>query len=249
MLHGMGMTSLVAGACRDVRATIRRTGFVPEADMRSDMDLQKDVAAELKWEPRLREDEIGVTVRDGVVTLTGFVPDYAQRRVAAKAAERVVGVRAVAQELVVKVPEAAQRSDTELAHQVVNALAWDIEVPDGKIKARVENGWVTLEGEVDWQYQRGSAERAVRYLTGVRGVNNMVTIKPHASPYDVAQHIKAALHRTAEADAKKIQVTASDGKVTLTGTVRSWPERADIERAAWSASGVTAVDDRLAVIL
>src|SRR5512132_3959974 len=110
MLHGMGMTSLVAGACRDVRATIRRTGFVPEADMRSDMDLQKDVAAELKWEPRLREDEIGVTVRDGVVTLTGFVPDYAQRRVAAKAAERVVGVRAVAQELVVKVPEAYQRS-------------------------------------------------------------------------------------------------------------------------------------------
>jgi osmotically-inducible protein OsmY len=217
--------------------------------MRSDTELQKDVIAELKWEPRLREDEIGVTVRDGVVTLTGFVPDYAQRRVAAKAAERVVGVRAVAQELMVKVPQPFHRSDTELAHQVVNALAWDIEVPDDKIKARVQDGWVTLEGDVDWQYQRSSAERAVRYLTGVKGVNNFINIKPHASPYDVAQHIKAALHRTAEADAKKIQVTAADGKVTLTGTVRSWPERAEIERAAWSASGVTSVDDRLAVVL
>ena len=217
--------------------------------MRSDTELQKDVIAELKWEPKLREDEIGVTVRDGVVTLTGFVPDYAQRRVAARAAERVVGVRAVAQELMVKVPQPFQRSDTELAHQVVNALAWDIEVPDDKIKARVQDGWVTLEGDVDWQYQRSSAERAVRYLTGVKGVNNFINVKPHASPYDVAQHIKAALHRTAEADAKKIQVTAADGKVTLTGTVRSWPERAEIERAAWSASGVTSVDDRLAVVL
>ena len=248
-MDGVGMTSLVADACLDVGATMGRTGCVPEAHMRSDTDLQKDVIAELKWEPRLREDEIGVTVRDGVVTLTGFVPDYAQRRVAAKAAERVAGVRAVAQELMVKVPQPYQRSDTELAHQVVNALAWDIEVPDDKIKARVQDGWVTLEGDVDWQYQRSSAERALRYLTGVKGVNNFINLKPHASPHDVAQHIKAALHRTAEADAKKIQVTAADGKVTLTGTVRSWPERAEIERAAWSASGVTSVDDRLAVVL
>jgi osmotically-inducible protein OsmY len=212
------------------------------------MELQKDVAAELKWEPRLREEEIGVTVRDGVVTLTGFVPDYSQRRVAAKAAERVAGVRAVAQDLVVKMPEAHQRSDTELAHQIVNALAWDIEVPNEKIKAKVDNGWVTLDGEVDWQYQRNAAERTVRYLTGIKGVNNLIVIKPHASPYDVAQHIKAALHRSAEADARKIQVTASDGTVTLTGTVRSWPERTEVERAAWSANGVTAVDDRLAVV-
>jgi osmotically-inducible protein OsmY len=213
------------------------------------MELQKDVAAELKWEPRLREEEIGVTVRDGVVTLTGFVPDYSQRRVAAKAAERVAGVRAVAQDLVVKMPEAHQRSDTELAHQIVNALAWDIEVPNEKIKAKVDNGWVTLDGEVDWQYQRNAAERTVRYLTGIMGVNNLIVIKPHASPYDVAQHIKAALHRSAEADARKIQVTASDGTVTLTGTVRSWPERTEVERAAWSANGVTAVADRLAVVL
>jgi len=217
--------------------------------MRTDMELQKDVVEELKWEPRLTEDEIGVAVKDGVVTLTGFVPDYAQRRTAAKAAERVNGVRAVAQELVVKVPDMFRHSDTELAHRVVNALAWDVEVPNEKIKAKVENGWVTLEGTVDWQYQRNAAERAVRYLGGIKGVSNTITIAPTASPYDVAQHIKAALHRTADVEAKGIQVTASDGKVVLTGTVRSWPERADVERAAWSASGVMAVDDRLAVMV
>lgn len=216
--------------------------------MKTDLDLQKDVAAELKWEPRLKEDEIGIAVKDGVVTLTGSVPDYAQRRIAAKAVERVVGVRAVAQELTVKVPDMHRRSDTELAHQVVNALSWDIEVP-GTVKAKVEDGWVTLEGEVEWQYQRNAAERAVRYLTGVKGVLNMVAIKAHASPADVVRHIKAALHRTADAEAKKVQVTATDGKVVLTGTVRSWPERAEVERAAWSASGVTAVDDRLAVVV
>ncbi len=217
--------------------------------MKSDTELQKDVAAELKWEPRIRDDEIGIAVRDGVVTLTGTVPDYAQRRAAVKAVERVIGVRAVAQELAVKVPDAFHRSDTDLAHQVVNTLTWDIEVPNQKIKARVEDGWVTLEGEVDWQFQRNAVERAVRYLTGIKGVSNLLKIKAHASSDDVAQHISAALGRSAEADArKKIKVTATDGKVTLTGTVRSWPERADVERAAWSATGVTAVDDRLAVV-
>jgi osmotically-inducible protein OsmY len=216
--------------------------------MRTDMELQKDVAEELKWEPRLKEDEIGVAVKDGVVTLTGFVPDYAQRRTAAKAAERVVGVRAVAQELVVKVPEMFHYSDTELAHRVVNALAWDVEVPNDKIQAKVEDGWVTLDGTVDWQYQRNAAERAVRYLGGIKGVANQIAIAPSASTYDVAQRIKAALHRTADVEAKRVEVTARDGKVVLSGTVRSWPERADIERAAWSASGVSAVDDRLAVV-
>jgi len=215
--------------------------------MKTDLDLQKDVAAELKWEPRLNEDEIGIAVKDGIVTLTGSVPDYSQRRIAAKAAERVAGVRAVAQELTVKVPDLFRRTDTELARQVVNALSWDIEVP-GTVKAKVDSGWVTLDGEVEWQWQRNAAERAVRYLTGVKGVSNQVTIKAYASPYDVAQGIKAALHRAADVEAKKVQVTAMDGKVVLTGTVRTWPERAEVERAAWSASGVTAVDDQLAVV-
>ena len=216
--------------------------------MKSDMELQKDVVAELKWEPRLREEEIGIAVREGVVTLTGTVPDYAQRRTAAQAAERVAGVRAVAQDLTVRVPDVFLRSDTELAHQVVNALAWDVEVPRDAIKAKVEEGWVTLEGEVKWQFERHAAERVVRYLIGIKGVSNLVSIKAHTSPYDVAQKIKAALHRGADADAQKVHVAELNGRVVLTGTVRSWPERADVERAAWSASGVTAVDDRLAVV-
>lgn len=215
--------------------------------MKTDLDLQKDVAAELKWEPRLEEDEIGIAVKDGVVTLTGSVPDYVQRRVAARAAERVAGVRAVAQNLAVKMPDIFRRSDTELAHQIVNALSWDIEVP-GTVKAKVEDGWVTLDGEVEWQFQRNAAERAVRYLMGVKGISNLLSIKTHVSPQDVAQRIKAALHRSAETDSRKVQVTALDGRVVLTGTVRSWPERADVERAAWSGHGVTAVDDRLAVV-
>ncbi len=216
--------------------------------MKTDKQLQMDIKEELKWEPRVRDEEIGIEVRDGVVTLMGTVPDYAQRMRAVRAVERVAGVRAVAQELTVKVPNTHLRSDTDLAHQVVNTLAWDTEVPFQAVKAKVDDGWVTLEGEVEWQFQRNAPERAVRYLSGVKGVSNLLKVKAHASTYDVAQHITAALSRSAEADAKKIKVTATGGKVTLTGTVRSWPERADAERAAWSATGVSEVDDRLAVI-
>ena len=216
--------------------------------MKTDIELQKDVVEELKWEPRVTDDEIGAVVRGGVVTLTGSVPNFAQKWAAVKAVERVAGVRAVAQELTVKMPEAHQKSDTELAHQIVNTLAWDIEVPHEKIKARIENGWVTLEGEVSWQFQRNSAERAVRYVSGVKGVSNLLTIKSIASTYNVAQHITEALRRSAENDAKKIVVAAIDGAVTLTGTVRSWSERIDAEHAAWGTTGVTTVDDRLAIV-
>ena len=216
--------------------------------MKADKQLQMDIKEELKWEPRVRDEEIAIEVHDGVVTLMGTVPDYAQRSRAVRAVERVAGVRAVAQELTVKVPNSHMRSDTDLAHQVVNTLAWDTEVPFQTVKTKVDDGWVTLEGEVEWQFQRNAPERAVRYLSGVKGVTNLLTVKAHASTYDVAQHISAALTRSAEADAKKINVTATGGKVTLTGTVRSWPERADAQRAAWSATGVTEVDDRLAVV-
>jgi len=216
--------------------------------MKSDTELQRDVSEELKWDPRVVDDEIGISVRSGVVTLTGSVPSFAQKLAAVEAVERVAGVRAVAQELSIKAADAFQQSDTELAHQILNTLAWDIEVPHQNIKARVENGWVTLEGEVDWQFQRTAAERVVRYLIGVKGVSNLLTIKSRVSKFDVAQHIKDALRRSADADSKKIQVDASGGKVILSGTVRSWSEKADAERAAWNTSGVTAVEDRLAIV-
>ena len=215
--------------------------------MKSDMQLQKDVAEELRWDPRVVDDDIAIGVHDGVVTLTGSVPNFAQRWAALKAVERVSGVRAVASELTVEMKATHSRSDTDLAQQVANTLEWDIEVPSDSIKARVENGWVTLEGSVDWQFQRNAAERAVRYLTGVKAVSNLVQLKSQVTPGDVAQRITAALKRTADTDANRIQVAAAGGKVTLTGTVRSWSERLDAEQAAWGAAGVTAVDDRLAV--
>lgn len=215
--------------------------------MKTDSQLQRDVIDELKWDPRVREAEIGVAAKDGVVTLTGFVDSYAQRTCAERAVERVGGVRVIAEELKVRLPGAFQRTDTDVAHAVANAMRWDIEVPDDRIKARVENGWVWLDGDVDWQYQRQAAERAVRYLTGVKGVTNAVRLTPRASAYDVTAKIKDALRRTAESDASKIHVDTKDGHVTLTGTVRSFAERADAERAAWAADGVTAVEDRLVV--
>jgi len=214
--------------------------------MKADAELLKDVSEELKWDPRVIDDEIGLSVRSGVVTLTGSVPSFAQKLAAVEAVERVIGVRAVAQELTVQVHE-SEETDTELAHQILNTLAWDVEVPHQNIRARIEKGWVTLEGEVDWQFQRNAVERVVRYLIGVKGVSNLVTIKPHVSKNDVTQHIEDALRRSADADSKRIQVAAKGSTVTLTGTVRSWTERADAERAAWSASGVTSVEDRISI--
>lgn len=215
--------------------------------MRTDTDLQHDVTGELQWDPSVREQEIAVAVRDGVVTLGGTVDSYASKLAALRAAERVAGVQAVADELEVKLPGASERSDTELAHQVVNALRWDVLVPENRVRARVEHGWVTLEGEVEWEYQRRAARRAVQNLTGVRGVTNLVALKSQASTLDVSQRIRDALRRQAEADAAMIEVEAHDGAVTLRGTVHSWAERRQAEQAAWGAPGVTRVDDRLVV--
>ena len=215
--------------------------------MKSDRQLQMDVSDELRWDPRVAEMEIAVAAKDGVVTVSGTVKNFAQKHAVERAVERVSGVKAIADELTINLPIAFQRSDTDLAHSAVRALEWNIEVPDEGIKARVEKGWVTLEGSAEWAYQRSAAERAVRYLIGVKGVSNLIVLKPKASAFEVGKKIKDALRRNAEVDADRIVVEAADGRVTLRGNVRSFAERRDAELAAWSSPGVTTVDDKLTV--
>ncbi len=217
--------------------------------MKSDMQLQKDVMDELRWEPTVSEKEIAVAVKDGVVTLGGYVQSYAQKRAAEHAVARVAGVRAVAEDIQVKLPTSRERSDTEIAHAVINALKWDTEVPDELIKAKIENGWVTLEGGVEFFYQKSAAERCVRFLNGVKGVSNVISVKPGVTTTKVTQNIEAALKRRAEVDADKIKVDTLDGKVTLRGSVHSWLEMKEAENAAWATPGVWSVDDKLMVTL
>jgi osmotically-inducible protein OsmY len=217
--------------------------------MKTDMQLHKDVVAELIWDPRVAEKEIGVAVKDGVVTLTGTVTSYAEKWAAERAVESVAGVMAVANDVTVKFPSDMTHSDTDIAHKVVDALAWDIQVPDDKIKASVTNGWVTLQGKVEWNYQRDAAARAVRYLAGVRGLTNDITVTPKpVSTFDVSRSIKEALERRADRTAERITVQAVNGIVTLTGTVASYGDRRAAEGAAWSAPGVKEVHDELSVV-
>lgn len=216
--------------------------------MKSDAQLKQDVQDELKFQPNIRETEIGVAVKDGVVTLSGFVDSYAQKLAAERAAENVAGVRAVAEDLKVKLAHSFQRSDTEIAAAAVNALKWNVEVPDDRIKLRVEDGYVTMEGDVDWQFQKSSAYESVRHLLGVKGVRNVIAVRqPKASAFEVSKKIEEAFKRSATIDSQKITVEAKDGRVLLKGTVRSWAERQDAERAAYAAPGVTIVDDLIAV--
>lgn len=215
--------------------------------MKTDRQLQQDVLDELHWEPSIREKEIAVAVKDGVVTLSGFVESYAQKISAERAAERVSGVRAVAEELRVRIPSKSERTDSEIAHMAIDVLKFDVEVPDERLHVKVENGYVTLTGEVDWFYEKRAAERDVRRLLGVRGVNNLISIQSAVSPAEVKNKIEAALKRSAEVDSKRISVQSEGSRIILKGTVRSWAERMDAERAAWSAPGVTAVEDDLLV--
>jgi len=213
-----------------------------------DLNLRQDVLDELEWDPSIDARSIGVGVEDGIVTLTGHVSTYSEKFDAEKITKRVYGVRGVANELEVRIPATAERDDADIARSAADALEWSASIPRDRIKVSVTKGWVTLDGEVDWYYQKRAAEDTVRGLKGVRGVTNKILLKPvMARIADVRSKIEAALKRNAELDAKRIDVQASDGSVTLSGTVHSWVERDDALNAAWSAPGVTTVIDQIRI--
>ena len=218
--------------------------------MTNSTKLQHDVQEELEWEPSVDASHIGVAAsQPGVVTLTGTVATYVEKVSAERAAKRVEGVRAVANDIEVRPIGSMKRTDTDIAQAVLRALEWDIAIPHEKIKARVDNGWVTLEGGVALQFQRAAAENAVRRLSGVRGVTNQILleVRPAVKPAEVKNRIEAAFRRSADIDARGIQVDAKDSTITLRGRVRTWAEREEAERAAWAAPGVLAVEDELIV--
>jgi len=215
--------------------------------MRTDADIQKDVMDQLKWEPFLNAEQLGVAVKNGIVTLSGIVDSYSKKIGAELAARKVVGVRIVAEEIQVGSSPLFDRTDTEIAEGILNALKWHTAVPEELLKIKVEKGVVSLEGEVKWNFQREAAVNAVKNLAGVRSVNNYMTIRSVITPDDVREKISASLARHAVIDAEKIRVELSGNRVVLSGTVRSLAEKDDAEHAAWSAPGVAAVDNRLTV--
>jgi osmotically-inducible protein OsmY len=213
-----------------------------------DSEIRRKVLAELDWDPSIDASAVGVAVKDGVVTLTGSIANYWQKKEVERVVKRVTGVKAVAEDLTIKLPGTAQRSDADIAQSVVSGLHFNVAVPLNCVQVTVENGWVTLEGEVDWQYQKSAAENAVKYLLGVKGVTNSVRIKPRASVADVKAKIESAFARRAQLDANQIKVEATDNRVILRGSVHSWDEKEDAEEAAWAAPGVTKVENNVIVI-
>jgi len=215
--------------------------------MKTDVQVQQDVIAELNWEPSINAAQIGVEVKQGIVTLAGHVDSFAEKWDAERAAQRVSGVTALAIEIDVKLPGSSKRTDADIARSAESALQWTTFLPKDHVKLVVENGWITLSGNVDWEYQRQSAEGAVRYLMGVTGVSNQIVIKPKVSLSAVKSDIEAALKRRASADADKISVQVKGTDVTLTGTVSSWSERDLARESAWSTPGVRNVVDNMTV--
>ena len=215
--------------------------------MKSDTQLRDDVQAELNWTPEVKTSDVGVIVKDGVVTLTGHLASHAEKYAIERAVQRVHGVKALAVELTVKLPFDNQRTDADIALAAERALEWNVLVPDDKIRPMVEEGWLTLAGEVEWAYQRTAAESAVRDLMGVTGVSNLVKVKPKISPADVEKKIHDALARQADREASRLAITVSGSQVTLRGTVHSWSERNAAQGAAWSTPGVSMVVNDLLV--
>lgn len=215
--------------------------------MRSDADIKDDVIEELKWTPDVVETDIGVSVKDGIVTLSGTVPRYSEKWAAEKAAQRVKGVKAIVEEMKVKLAGSLNRSDEDIARSITNALEWHANLPKD-LKVKVEAGWVTLSGDVEYGYQRSLAYDAVRFVSGVKGITNSISISPKVQPDEVKKKITKALHRLAQEEAEGIEIETSGSKVVLSGTVHSIQELNDVKWAAWAAPGVSDVESRVAVL-
>ena len=217
--------------------------------IRTDAEIKKDVEAELRWNPSIDHTDVAVAVKNGVVTLTGFTRSFSEKWEAERAVKHVAGVVGVANDIEVRLPSVDQRPDPEIARDAVTALKNRLPMSAEHIQVTVKNGWVSLEGEVEWQYQRESAETAVRWVRGVKGVSNLVHLKPRAAASEIKHKIDEAFRRSAEVDANRVTVEANGSEVVLKGTVRSWAERQEAERVAWAAPGVTRVDNRITISL
>lgn len=215
--------------------------------MKSDQEIERDVRQELQWHPELNAADIAVSVKNGVVTLAGYVKSYIDKYEAENAAKRVAGVIAVANDIELRMPSIDERPDPEIAREAAVALRSSLPISSERIKIVVKDGWVSLEGEVEWQYQRQTAETAIRRIQGVKGVSNTILLKPRSAPTEIKKRIQEAFRRNAELDANRIVVEANGSEVILKGKVHSWAEREEAERVAWRAPGVTFVEDRIEV--